>query len=102
MIRLTFVSDTQRIFVDEYDTDDLAEALTAQAERGFRLKEPEDGKPFSDNRGPETWVIAFIVERDDARLSQQEIVATFKRIANLEELRGPERELRPAWPGGDR
>lgn len=94
MIRLTFVSDCHRDFVHEYDTDDLAEALIAQAEH-FRLREPEEGKRFSDNRGPETWIFAFIVERDDARVPHDEIVATFKRIANLEELRGPERNVRP-------
>lgn len=99
MIRLTtFTSDTHRSFVDEYDTDDLAEALIAKAE-SFRLREAEEGRPFSDNRGPDTWVFAFIVERDDARLSQDEIVGAFKRIANLEHLRGAGRELRP---GGDR
>jgi hypothetical protein len=48
VIRLTFVSDTQRAFVDEYDTDDLAEALIAQAE-SFRLRD-EDGD--ASNRGP--------------------------------------------------
>jgi hypothetical protein len=100
VIRLTFVSANHRDFVKEYDTDDLAEALIAQAE-SFRLKEPEEGKRFSDNRGPDTWVFAFI-ERDDARLSQDEIVSEFKRIANLEQIRGPERKVRPPRAGGDR
>lgn len=100
MIRLTFVSDTHRGFVDEYDTDDLAEALSLQADRGFRLKPLEEGKPGSDNRGPETWIIAFIVERDEARLTQDEIVATFARISTLECIRGPERRLRPPRPVG--
>lgn len=92
MIRLTFTSDTHRGFVDEYDTDDLAEALIAQAEH-FRLRPEREG--IANNRGPDTWIFAFIVERDDARVSQEEIIAAFQRIANLEQLRGPERNVRP-------
>lgn len=86
MIRLTFVSDTQRSLSQAFETDDLAEALIAYAERSFRLKPEEKG--HATNRGPETWVIAFIVERDGARLEQHEIESTFRRISNLEQVRG--------------
>lgn len=86
MIRLTFVSDTQRSAPREYDTDDLAEAMIEYANRSFRLRPDEKGP--ASNRGPDTWVIAFIVERDGERLPHEEVVRTFKHISNLENLRG--------------
>jgi hypothetical protein len=94
MIRITFLGESQRSAVREYDTDDLAEALRQEATRGFTLKEPEEGKPYSDNRGPNKWILCFVVERDDARYEQDEIVEAFRRISNLERIRGNRQEER--------
>lgn len=85
MIRLTFVSDGVRGVPQDYDTDDLAEALAQDAARGFRLH--RDRAYPENNRGPDKWVVAFVVERDEHRYDPDELVGEFKRIASLEGLR---------------
>lgn len=82
MIRLTFLTDTQRSATQEYETDDLAAAVIAYAARSFRLKPEEEG--HATNRGPDKWLIAFAVERDDARFEEHEVADVLRRMASIE------------------
>lgn len=83
-IRITFIGDTHRGSPREYDTDDLAEALTHAAE-GFRLHPNEEGA--ATNRGPDTWLFCLLVERDGERMTLAGIEHRLQDILSLERLR---------------
>ncbi len=84
MIRITFISDCVRSFTDEYDTDDLAEALTAQFTQGFTVNRDYPADDPKSNRGPDKWVFGFIVERDGEPVAALEPVEPAKSVTFAE------------------
>lgn len=87
VIRVTFVSSTHRTAPREYATGDLAEALTEDFCRSMRaFPEFEPGEPRS-NRGPDTWVFAYVVERDTHHLTDEQVQDALREILSMEAAR---------------
>lgn len=81
MIALTFTTSNIRAAREEFDTDDLGEALAQFGHKHFG----------SDDR-LDTWVFALAVERGDARLSRDEIAQKLADLARIEEFRALDAE----------
>lgn len=79
MIRLTLVTNALRGTPEEFATDDLGEALTEYGRRHFA-----GGPP---NSGPEKWIVAFVVENGEARMTRDEAVRELSQIASVEKFR---------------
>lgn len=85
-IRLTLVSNNMRSEPVEFDTDDLGEALAEYGRRHFGS---------GDNAGPETWIVAFVVEQGDARMPRGKQAESFRDIASIEQYRAHREAERP-------
>lgn len=85
-IRLTLVSNHMRSEPVEFDTDDLGEALAEYGRRHFGS---------GDNAGPETWIVAFVVEQGDARMPRGKQAESFRDIASIEQYRAHREAERP-------
>lgn len=78
-IRLAFVTENCTFEAKEYATDDLGEALAA-----YGAEHLSGGPP---NSGPESWVLCFIVEQGEARMSQEERLRRFRELLSIEQFR---------------
>lgn len=82
MIKLTLITQYTHAKPEEFDTDDLGEALAQYGERHFKLN-PD--KPYpANNAGPDAWIIAFVVERNGVYLTLEEQVQELESITSLE------------------